>query len=68
MNIIYEQNCSFREWYDTYKSEIITLYYEVYNWIENEDFYVYVSREEFYTNFVHFLYKNSIPHINKTTT
>ena len=63
MNVILNKNCSFREWYDHYKLDIIQLFHIVIEWIEQEELYVYYSKPEFYNSFVHFVYKNSIPFI-----
>ncbi len=63
MDIVYEQNCTFREWYEHYKSNIVELFYTILDWIEEEDLYVYYSRQDFYRNFVYFVYKNSVPFI-----
>jgi len=63
MNIILEKNCSFREWYQHYKPDIISLFHIIIEWIEQEDLLVYGTRQQFYNIFVHFVYKNSIPFI-----
>lgn len=62
-NYIFQKNCSFREWYNHYKDDIIKLFYFVLDWIEEEDLGVYETRKGFYRNFVYFVYKNSVPYI-----
>lgn len=63
--IVYNKNCSFREWYDNYKIDIIHMFHILLNWLDGEELSVYGTREYFYTNFVQFVYKNSVPYIYK---
>ena len=62
-NYVYTQNCSFIEWYDTHKKDIISMFHMILEWIDDGDFYVYNSRKGFYKKFVYFVYKNSVPYI-----
>ena len=61
--IVYTKNCTFREWYNEYKREIITLFHQIIQWIIHNKYTIPISRKEFYRNFVYFVYKNSIPYI-----
>ncbi len=63
--IIYNKNSSFREWYDYYKTDIVHMFHILLKWLNDEELTVYGTREQFYRNFVHFVYKNSVSYIYK---
>ena len=63
--IIYKKNCTFREWYEYYKTDIICMFHIILDWVENEELLIYGTHENFYRNFVQFVYKNSTPFIYK---
>lgn len=64
MNYIFKKNCTFREWYEHYKSDIIKLFHTILDWCDDEELIIYGTRKEFYRSFVYFVYKNSIPFIS----
>ena len=64
MNYIFKKNCTFREWYEQYKSDIIKLFHNILDWCDDEELIIYGTRKEFYRSFVYFVYKNSIPFIS----
>ena len=41
------------------------MFHILLNWLDGEELSVYGTREYFYTNFVQFVYKNSVPYIYK---
>ena len=61
--IIYKKNCTFSEWYEHYKDDIIKMFHIILRWVDDEELVIYGTHEIFYKSFVHFVYKNSIPFI-----
>ena len=63
MDYVFKKNCSFHEWYQFYKLEIIDMFHSLLNWLIENDFQIECTKKTFYKKFVRFVYKNSTPYI-----